>query len=392
MNIALVNLITKTADLSKGQTAKNLVPNSDDDLNIIKLAKAMTSRGHEVTIYISDAYKPVVKCSLDYVNAVYLPTRLSAIFPPAVFPCTPLLKTYLKQNSFDVVQSGEIFQMGTMYSNSAVKKSLSKLFVWQELDVLMQGMAGTIQKQFYNTLGKRIAKNCKIIPRSKSAATHLVGYGFDEEQITQVVHSGVDCSIFKPMDKEESRKAFRLPEDQNVIISVGRLHYNKGMDILIKAAKLIKNENPDFKLIIKGTGPEEGNLRELVRKLDLTDTVLIHTENLDSYDLAKLYNCADLYVLSSRNDLFPFTAIESISCGIPVISSFGRGIETDIVSEGAGLMTSQTPENIAESVMALFNDLSRTEMMSCKARDLAVNQFDFSVSAERLCGIYEESR
>lgn len=392
MNIALVNLITKTADLSKGRTAKNPVPNSDDDLNIIKLAKAMTSRGHEVTIYISDAYKPVVKCSLDHVNAVYLPTRLSAIFPPAVFPCTPLLKTYLKQNSFDVVQSGEIFQMGTMYSNSAVKKSLSKLFIWQELDVLMQGMAGTIQKQFYNTLGKRIAKNCKIIPRSKSAAAHLVGYGFDEEQITQVVHSGVDCSIFKPMDKEESRKAFRLPEDQNVIISVGRLHYNKGMDILIKAAKLIKNENPGFKLIIKGTGPEEGNLRELVRKLDLTDTVLIHTENLDSYDLAKLYNCADLYVLSSRNDLFPFTAIESISCGIPVISSFGRGIETDIISEGAGLMTSQAPENIAESVMALFNDLSRTEMMSCKARDLAVNNFDFSVSAERLCGIYEESQ
>lgn len=392
MNIALVNLITKTADLPKGRTAKNPVPDSDDDLNITKLAKTMASRGHEVTIYISDAYEPAVKCSLDNVNTVYVPTRLSTIFPPAVFPCTPLLKAYLKQNSFDIVQSGEVFQMGTMYSNSAVKNSLSKLFIWQELDVVMQGLAGTIQKQFYNTLGKRIAKNCKIIPRSKSAAAHLVNYGFDVEQITQVVHSGVDSSIFKPMDKEESRREFGLTEDQNVIISVGRLHYNKGMDILIRAAKLIKDKNPDFKLIIKGTGPEEENLRELIRKLDLTDTVLIHTEHLDSYGLAKLYNCADLYVLSSRNDLFPFTAIESISCGIPVISSFGRGIETDIVSEGAGLMTSQAPENIAESVITLFNDTSRIEMMSCKARDLAVNEFDFSVSAERLCGIYEESQ
>lgn len=392
MNIALVNLITKTADLPKGRTAKNPVPDSDDDLNITKLAKTIASRGHEVTVYISDAYEPVVKSSLDHVNTVYVPTRLSAIFPPAVFPCTPLLKTYLKQNSFDVVQSGEVFQMGTMYSNSAVKKSLSKLFVWQELDILMQGTAGTIQKQFYNTLGKRIAKNCKIIPRSKSAAAHLVSYGFNKEQITQVVHSGVDCSVFKPMDKGESRKEFGLPEDQNVIISVGRLHYNKGMDILIKAAKLIKNENPGFKLIIKGTGPEEENLRELIRKSDLADTVSIHAEHLDNYDLAKLYNCADLYVLSSRNDLFPFTAIESISCGIPIISSFGRGIETDIVSEGAGLMTSPTPESIAESVMAFFNDTSRTEVMSCRARDLAVNEFDFNVSAERLCGIYEESQ
>ena len=194
------------------------------------------------------------------------------------------------------------------------------------------------------------------------------------------------------MDKEESRKEFGLPEDQNIIISVGRLHHNKGMDILIRAAKLIKDENPDFKLIIKGTGPEEENLRRLIRQLDLIDTVLIHTEHLDSYDIAKFYNCADLYVLSSRNDLFPFTAIESISCGIPVISSFGRGIETDIVREGAGLMISQTPESIAESVTALFNDMPRTETMSHKARDLAVNEFDFSVSAERLCGIYGESQ
>lgn len=392
MNIALVNLITKTADLPKGRTVKNPVPDSDKDLNITKLAETMASRGHEVTVYISDAYEPDAKCSLDNVNMVYVPTRLPAIFPPAVFPCTPLLKTYLKQNSFDIVQSGEVFQMGTIYSNSAVKNSLSKLFVWQELDVLMQGLAGTIQKQFYNTLGKRIAKNCKIIPRSKSAAAHLVNYGFDEEQITRVVHSGVDCSIFKPMDKEESRKEFGLPEDQNIIISVGRLHHNKGMDILIRAAKLIKDENPDFKLIIKGTGPEEENLRRLIRQLDLIDTVLIHTEHLDSYDIAKFYNCADLYVLSSRNDLFPFTAIESISCGIPVISSFGRGIETDIVREGAGLMISQTPESIAESVTALFNDMPRTETMSHKARDLAVNEFDFSVSAERLCGIYGESQ
>lgn len=390
MNIALVNLITKTADLPNGRAAKNPVPDSDSDLNITKLAKTLASKGHQVTVYISDAYEPDTKCSLDDINIVYVPTRLSAIFPPAVFPCTPLLKTYLRQNAFDVVQSGEVFQMGTMYSNSAVKNSLSKLFVWQELDILMQGIAGTVQKQFYHTLGKRIAKNCKIIPRSKSAAAHLISCGFDEEQITQVVHSGVDCSIFKPMDKEESRREFGFLKDQNIIISVGRLHYNKGMDILIKAAKIIKDKNPDFKLIIKGTGPEEENLRELIRKLDLTDTVFIHTEYLDNYGLSRLYSCADIYALSSRNDLFPFTAIESISCGLPVLSSFGRGIESDIINEGAGLMTFQTPEDIAESAMALFNDASKIEIMSCKARDLAVNEFDFSVSADRLCGIYGE--
>ncbi|WP_400204348.1 glycosyltransferase family 4 protein [Candidatus Methanomassiliicoccus intestinalis] len=392
MNIALVNLITKTADLPKGRTAKNPVPDSDDDLNITKLAKTLASKGHNVTIYISDAYEPTTKCSSDGINIIYVPTRLTSIFPPAVFPCTPSLKTYLKQNGFDIVQSGEVFQMGTIYSNSAVKNSHSKLFVWQELDVLMQGMAGTIQKQFYNTLGKRIAKNCKIIPRSKSAATHLIDYGFDSDLITQVVHSGVDCSVFRPMDKDESRREFGLPADQNVAISVGRLHYNKGMDILVRAAKIIREEDPNFKLILKGTGPEEENLRALIQKLGLADTVFIHTDYLDSHGLAELYNCADLYMLSSRNDLFPFTAIESISCGIPILSSFSRGIESDIVGEGAGIMAPQTPENIADSAIMLFNDPGRLKSMSCKARDLAVGEFDFGVSADRLCCIYEESQ
>lgn len=392
MNIALVNLITKTADLPKGRAVKNPVPESDKDLNITKLATTLASRGHQVTIYISDAYEPAIKCSLDDVNIVYVPTRMSSIFPPAVFPCTPSLKAHLRRNAFDVVQSGEVFQMGTMYSNSAVKSSFSKLFVWQELDILMQGVAGTIQKQFYNTLGKRITRNCKIIPRSKSAANHLTDCGFEEELITQVVHSGVDCSIFKPMDKGESRRKFGLSENHNVVISVGRLHHNKGMDILVKAAKIIKDENPDFKLVIKGTGPEEENLRGLIGRLGLTDTVSIHTEYLDNYELAKLYNCADLYALSSRNDLFPFTAIESISCGIPILSSFGRGIESDIINEGAGLMASTTPEDFAASIMELFNDESRIESMSCKARELAVNEFDFGVSADRLCCIYGESQ
>lgn len=97
-------------------------------------------------------------------------------------------------------------------------------------------------------------------------------------------------------------------------------------------------------------------------------------------------------MLSSRNDLFPFTAIESISCGIPILSSFSRGIESDIVGEGAGIMAPQTPENIADSAIMLFNDLGRLKSMSCKARDLAVGEFDFGVSADRLCCIYEESQ
>ena len=389
MNVALVNLISKTADLPKGRIAKNPVPTSDLDLNITQLAKCMAAKGHEVTIYIADAYEPATKCSLAGVEIVYVPTRLSSILPPAVCPCTPNLKSQLKDKGFDIVQSGEVFQLGTFYAHAATKNTPAKFFIWQELDILMQGTAGTVQKQFYRTIGKRMSKHCKLIPRSKSAADHLRTHGFAEEQLTTVVHSGVNCTTFCPLDKHEARQRFGLENADQVVIAVGRFHINKGFDILIKSAAIVRKNCPHFKLILKGTGPEEEALRLLVSKLELKETVIFHTQYLNDQEMAMLYNCADLYVLCSRNDLFPFTAIEAIACGVPIVSSFQRGIESDIINEGAGVLTAAAPEEIAATILELLADQDTLDNLRKKSRSLALNEFDFNISAERLCGIYE---
>lgn len=390
MNIALVNLMTKTADIPEGRIVGNPVPATDANLNVTKLAKSISADGHHVSIFVSDSYEPESKCSLNNVDIIYVPTKLTSMFPPAIIPCTPMLKKHIRNENFDVVQSGEVFQLGTYYSYGAAKKSQSKFFIWQELDVYMRGTAGIIQKQFYHTIGKRMAKCCKIIPRSRSAAAHLLESGFSSDQLTEVVHSGVDCNTFRPMNREECRRKFGLDAEQDIIIAVGRLHQNKGFDKLIDAAKYIKRRNPDFKLIIKGSGAEEESLKSLVQKSDLSDVVMIHTDYLSDMEMAELYNCANLYALCSRNDLFPFTAIEAMSCGIPIVSSFGRGIELDILNEGAGVKTADSPEDLAKAMLALLNDTNTSQSMSNRARTLALNEFDFNVCSKRLCSIYSE--
>ena len=203
-----------------------------------------------------------------------------------------------------------------------------------------------------------------------------------------VVHSGVDTMIYRPMNKSEARERFDIDEDRNVILSIGRLHANKGMDILIRAMCRIRSTDPDALLIIKGVGPEEANLRRMVADGRLDDNVRIMSDLLDRREMALLYNCADLLAVSSRVDLFPFTAIEAISCGVPVATSFGRGLRSDIVEKGAGTMLPSEPESMARELLEVLDDPVRMDIMGKNARQLALRDFDHEVAAERLVEIY----
>ncbi len=349
MRIGLVNLMTRTADdLSARSGPGGLAPANDSDLNIVEMGRRMVKGGHQVNIYISDAYRPRSPFQ-GSPELVYLPTRIPWAFPPSLAPLTPSLPRRLRRDHLDVVQSGEVFQPGTFLSWSGTKNEDTAFFVWQELDILMRGAAGWAQRKYYRFIGRGMVKGCSaLIPRSLSAREHLIRYGFPEEKIAPVVHSGVDTNVFSPRERTSSRARFDIPQDAKVVLSVGRLHENKGMDILIKAIEAIRKEHTDIMLIIKGTGPQGEVLASMIKERGLDRHVRLLTDRLDTPSMAELYSCANVLAVTSRVDLFPFTAIESISCGVPVATSYGRGLRSDIVEKGAGTMVGSEPAKMAE--------------------------------------------
>jgi glycosyltransferase involved in cell wall biosynthesis len=393
MRIGLVNLITKTADVQADASVmrtQGLRPATDADLNIVETGRRLVKRGHEVTIFVADAYRPERSGDLGGVKIEYLPTRLPQVFPPSLAPLTPALLKEIRRMKLDVVQSGEIFQPGTVLTWQASRGG-PDMFIWQELDIYMQGPMGWAQKQFYRTMGRAVTRGCRrLIPRSRSAAQHLREAGVPATQIAPVVHSGVDTNVYRPLHKGDSRERFGIDEDRNVLLSIGRMHENKGMDLLLKAMVRVRASDPECLLVLKGTGPQEKKLRSLVRDLDLGENVIIMTERLGQADMAKLYNCADLLTVTSRTDLFPFTAIEAIACGVPVATSFARGLKSDIVDQGAGAMISSEPKRMATDLLCLLEDPVRLDMMGSKARELALKDFSFDVGADRLVSIYSE--
>ena len=212
MRIGLVNLITKTADVQADASVMrtaSLRPATDQDLNIVETGRRLVRQGNEVTIFVADAYRPQSTGDLGGVRIEYIPTRLPWMFPPSLAPLTPSLRDDIARESLDVVQSGEVFQPGTFLTWAATRDRGPDMFIWQELDIYMQGPMGWLQRQFYRTLGKAVTKGCRaVIPRSLSAAQHLRDAGVPSERIASVVHSGVDTDVYRPLNKEDSRARF----------------------------------------------------------------------------------------------------------------------------------------------------------------------------------------
>ncbi|MDD1747702.1 MAG: glycosyltransferase family 4 protein [Methanomassiliicoccales archaeon] len=391
MKLGMINLITKTADLPTAAVppiaAKNLRPQTDCDLNIVELSRHISCRGHEVTVFAADAFMPKVRCPPEPGLGIdYLRTVLPKVFPAAIFPFTPDLAKRLRHGGYEAVLTAELFQSGTLLSWFAAKDLRTRMLVWQELDVLMRGPAGRAQSIYYRTLGRKVvADMVTIVPRSLSARRHLINSGVPEEKIShEAVHSGVDCGIFHPIQSEKARDHLGLQAHDDVLLCVARLHPNKGLDRIIRAMPRLLERRPSAVLLIKGSGPQLEELRSLVGSLGLQDKIRIITEVIPRDDMPYLFSAADMLVVTSRIDLFPFTAIESISCGVPVATSFARGLKTDIVDQGAGMMLPEALDGISDELASLLEDKQRLRSAGSKGRELALKEFDFEVGAKRL--------
>jgi len=347
----------------------------------------MVARKHEVTIFVSDAYLPKHRALLpDGLRVEYLSTRARFPFSPAFAPFTPSLRRKVQEMDLDVLQAEEIFQTGTLLGWLASGRGIP-FFVWQELDIIMRGAAGRMQKVFYSTLGKRISEtSAAVIPRSISAGNHLAEYDLGR-RTEEVVHSGVDTAVFEPLSREACRAELGLSEYDNVLLSVGRVHPNKGFDRGIEAMAQI-SESLNACLVIKGQGPQLGELRLQAKKLG--------NRGQDNLPNGISRNVRDGQALQFRRCSagqqprrpFPFTAIEAISCGVPVLTSFERGLKTDIVERGAGLLLQESPGMMAEGISESLADKDRLSSIGKKGRALAIEEFDFEVMAERFLRIY----
>lgn len=170
-----------------------------------------------------------------------------------------------------------------------------------------------------------------------------------------VVNNIVDeeSILLKSNDKEELDIAY-AEQKKARLLTVGRFVEQKGFDIAIKTAKILRDRGLDFVWYVIGYGNEEQSMRDLIQEYNLSDNFVILGRKNNPY--VYMAEC-DLYVQPSRHEGYPITMCEAIVLKKPIISTDFAGAR-ELVHNGInGFVTDGfTPESVAAVIEKLFTD------------------------------------
>lgn len=199
----------------------------------------------------------------------------------------------------------------------------------------------------------------------------------------EVIHYG----LTPPSFESRTRAQLGIPEDDVVLISIGRLIKRKAFGDLLSA--LSKVDHPRLRLLIIGEGPEEKRLRNLAEALGLSS----RTEFLGAIWGERKFQylaASDAFVLPSVHEGFGLVFLEAMYCGLPVIAS-SRGGQTDFLEDGVTgfLVPVGDPETLADRILRLCRDRTLRERISSFNKEYA-KRFHISGVAERYETLFSE--
>lgn len=183
----------------------------------------------------------------------------------------------------------------------------------------------------------------------------------------------------------------RYPQAQGkrLLLFLGRIHYKKGVDLLMKAWGELADLHPDALLVMAGPD-SEGTLAEAMQTLtdlDLQDRILF-TGMLDTPMKWSVLAGASYFVLPSYSEGLSVAALEAMSMGVPLIVSQQCNL-AQIAQSGAGWQVQTTVPSLARALQtALEANTAKRRLLRAEARDLASREFGWATVTERMAELY----
>jgi len=197
----------------------------------------------------------------------------------------------------------------------------------------------------------------------------------------------VDTTIFRKHLSPGIRRSI-VTADTFVVGYVGRLVKEKGIDVLLRAAALVKN---DFHILLIGDGPQRQPLYELGKELNIENKITF-LNKISHLDLPKYLCCMDTLVLPSLTtpnwkEQFGRVLIEAMACEVPVIGS-SSGEIPEVIGNAGLVFDEGNINDLKEKLLLLKNDTVLRNTMAMSGRERVVTVFDKRKIMKQTAAIY----
>jgi len=244
------------------------------------------------------------------------------------------------------------------------------------------GKPGTGHEEFdqlYQQLSKHHTKIARLQVSHSEMETILLETGIAPEKVHRIP-IGIDVDLFPqqtPQSKKESRLSLGIPEDAFVVGSFQKDGEGwgdgdqpkliKGPDVFVKTLDKLKDSIPKLHVLI--SGPARGYLKTELGKRNIPFT---HHSFKHYPDISKLYQALDVYLVASRQEGGPKAVLESMSSGVPLVTT-RVGQAMDMVVDGQnGYMTAvEDTEGLADRLLTVFRRSENLHPLLSEARKCA---------------------
>ena len=253
------------------------------------------------------------------------------------------------------------------------------------------GIHDEVQRYINDTEWMLTYESSEVIVNSKYMKNELQRlFGLPYEKIN-VVANGINSTAYSGVEKDYEFRRQYAADNEKIILFMGRLVYEKGVQHLISAMPKILENYHDAKLVIGGKGGMTDELKAQVESMGLGQKVYF-TGYLNSKQVSKMYKCADISVFPSTYEPFGIVALEAMLAGIPTVVSDIGGLN-EIVEHGVDGMKSYAgnPNSLADSILTLLFNPELCEKISKKARAKVKNEYTWTKIAQDTHFIYQKA-
>ena len=195
---------------------------------------------------------------------------------------------------------------------------------------------------------------------------------------------GLDCNLFKPLNKSECKAKFGIKPDSKVIFFRALTSPFKGMEYIIEALESLETNH---KICILTVG-EVGVLSHLSEKFQIIETGVCKDEQL----MVELFNAADIFLMPSLNETFGLMAMEAMACGVPSIVTEGTPLpEVTFYPQASLTVPKKDSYALGKMIKQLLDNPTKINDMAINARNLTIRNYSMSQYATSINNVYIET-